>query len=121
MQTKQEGERSSARSGASSRLGPYSNPLRTRAASSSSPVGSRRHELDQIRARRVIFDMRHGSTLHLSLGGAKPRWFLTNGELIPDGIARIVITDPAIAAADDGLFDDCPQTYRHRYGGNPHD
>jgi hypothetical protein len=91
-----------------------------RAASSPSPIGSLRRELDEKQARRLVRDM-YGRrlTLSVSLERSRQLWSLSNGESVPDRVARIVIADPDIVGADDGLFNDCPQTYRHRYGGGP--
>jgi hypothetical protein len=81
----------------------------------SSAIAAARHELDERRARTIVFRMRaKGLSLRVSHERGGWRWWLSNGESVPDAIARRVIADMNIVGVGDSLFPAGPcQTYRH--------
>jgi hypothetical protein len=67
------------------------------------------------KAEAVLARMYEGQCLRLSFNRrAGPIWQLSpSGKQVPDEVAQVVITDPDVASAGDGLFADGPaQTWR---------
>jgi hypothetical protein len=80
-----------------------------------STIGDARRDLDERKVRTMIFRMRsRGLSLSVSHERNGRRWFLSNGDPVPDAIARRVIASPEIIDVGDSLFPSGPaQTYRH--------
>ena len=89
--------------------------LSRRQMSRLSAIATARHELDARKAHTIVHIMRaKGLSLSVSHERGGRRWWLSNGEPVPDAIARRVIADTNIVGVSDSLFPSGPaQTYRH--------
>jgi hypothetical protein len=74
----------------------------------------RRIQVDGRKAVAILRLMRvTGLSLSLSHERGGRRWVLSNGEHVPDAVARALTTDSNMIGVGDGLFAGVSQTYRY--------
>src|SRR5262245_24905318 len=61
----------------------------------------------------VLMTMHASHSLHCEIRDGKLRWWLTNGQRVPDGVAQAVVAKKSVVDVGAALFADVPsQTYR---------
>jgi hypothetical protein len=62
---------------------------------------------------RVLTKLQRGQALHFEHTRRGSRWWTTDGDEVPERIAKLVITNPSITSVDTALWRDLhPQTWR---------
>jgi len=66
-------------------------------------LARRRQDRRRAGATKTLTTMKRGASLHLHYSAGRSLWRLSNGEFIPDEVARMIIARPEIIGCDDGL------------------